>query len=66
MFKPLNISKMCYIIQRLNSYNLLIYKVAEKDPRTNYRPDKKAKKVTERIRKKMWNLLTQIILFTDQ
>ena len=35
---------MCYMIQRLNSYNLLTDKVAEKVPWTIYWPDKKSKK----------------------
>ena len=41
MLKLLDISKICYIIQKLNSYNLLIEKVAEKVPWTIYRPDEK-------------------------
>ena len=35
------------MIQRLKSYNLLTNKVAEKGPWTIYRPDKKAKNVSE-------------------
>ena len=35
------------MIQRLNSYNLLTDKVAEKVPWTIYRPDKKAKKLSQ-------------------
>ena len=39
-----DISEVCSMIQRLNSYNLLTAKVTEKVP---YRPDKKkAKKVS--------------------
>ena len=37
----LDISEICSMIQRLNSYNLLTAKVTEKIP---YRPDKKNKK----------------------
>ena len=39
-----DISEVCSMIQRLNSYNLLTDKVAEKVPWTIYRPDKKSKK----------------------
>ena len=39
-----DISEVCSMIQRLNSYNLLTDKVAEKVPQTIYRPDKKSKK----------------------
>ena len=39
-----DIFKMCSMIQRLNSYNLLTDKVAEKVPQRIYRPDKKSKK----------------------
>ena len=39
MPKLLDISKICYMIQGLNSYNLLTDKVAEKVPWTIYRPD---------------------------
>ena len=42
MLKPLGISEKCDIIQRLNSYNLLTNKVAEKVHRTIYRPDEKS------------------------
>ena len=79
MFKLLHISEICYIIQRLNSYNLLTNKVAEKVPWTIYRPDeKKLKKyqrvrnghlasVSKHVRKKFKrNLLTQLIEFFDQ
>ena len=47
MLKLLDISKIYYMIQGLNSYNLLTEKVAEKVPWTIYRPLKKAKKVVE-------------------
>ena len=43
MFTLLDISKVCSMIQRLNSYNLLTDKVTEKVPGTIYRPDKKGK-----------------------
>ena len=39
-----DISEVCSMIQRLNSYNLLTDKVTEKVPYTTYRPDKKQKK----------------------
>ena len=38
-----DISEVCSMIQRLNSYNLLTDKVTEKVPYTIYRPDKKQK-----------------------
>ena len=41
MLKLLDISKISYMIQWLNSYNLLTEKVAEKLPWTIYRPEKK-------------------------
>ena len=44
MLKLLDISKIYYMIQGLNSYNLLTEKVAEKVPWTIYRPLKKLKK----------------------
>ena len=40
MLTFLDISEICYMIERLNSYNLLTDKVAEKVPRTIYKPDK--------------------------
>ena len=42
-----DISGVCSMIQRLNSYNLLTEKVTEKVPYTIYRPDKKTKKSIE-------------------
>ena len=42
-----DISEVCSMIQRLNSYNLLTEKVTEKVPYTIYRPDKKTKKSFE-------------------
>ena len=39
-----DISEICSMIQRLNSYNLLTDKVTEKVPLTIYRPDKKKPK----------------------
>ena len=42
-----DISDVCSMIQRLNSYNLLTEKVTEKVPYTIYRPDKKTKKSIE-------------------
>ena len=42
MLKLLNISEICYIVQRLTSYNLLTYKIAEKVPWTIHRPDEKS------------------------
>ena len=48
MLTLLDISMMCPMIQRLNSYNLLTEKVAEKVPWTISRSDKqKTKKVSE-------------------
>ena len=44
MLTLLDISKVYSMIQRLNSYNLLTDKVAEKVPWTIYRPDEKQKK----------------------
>ena len=41
MLTLLDISEICSMIQRINSYNLLTEKVAEKVPWTIYRPDKK-------------------------
>ena len=50
MFKLLDISEICYMIQRLNSYNLLTDKMAEKVPWTIYRPyEKKLKKSTGKL-----------------
>ena len=45
MLKLLDISEICYIIQKLNSYNLLTDKVAEKV----YRPDEKRLKSTRKL-----------------
>ena len=42
MLTLLDISEICSMIQRLNSYNLLTDKVAEKVPWSIYRPDKKS------------------------
>ena len=42
MLKVLDISEICYLIQKPNSYNLLTDKVAEKVPWTIYRPDEKS------------------------
>ena len=90
MIKLLDISKICYMIERLNWYNLTTDKVSEKVPWTIYWPDRKSWKVpenskltfykgqylkpsninlasaSEHDRKKLWNLLTQLIQFTDQ
>ena len=41
MLKLLDFSKIYYMIQWLNSYNLLTEKVAKKVPWTIYRPDEK-------------------------
>ena len=41
MLTLLDISEICSMIQRINSYNLLTDQVAEKVPWTIYRPDKK-------------------------
>ena len=49
VLKLLDISKICCMIQRLNSYNLLIGKVAEKVPWANYRPDEKNYKSTREL-----------------
>ena len=42
MLKLLEISQICYIIQRLSSYNLMAEKMAEKVDWTIYRPDEKS------------------------
>ena len=47
MLTLLDISEICSMIQRLNSYNLLIDKVDEKAPWTIYRLDKKSEKSIE-------------------
>ena len=47
MFTLLGITETCSFIQRLNSYILLIDKVTEKVPWTNFRLDKNAKKISE-------------------
>ena len=39
MLKFLDVSEICYMIQKLNSYNLLIEKVAEKVTWAIYRQD---------------------------
>ena len=44
MLTLLDISVICSIIQRLNSYSLLTDKVAEKVPGTIYRSGKKSEK----------------------
>ena len=44
MLMLLDISEICSMIQRLNSYNLLTDKVAEKVHWTIYRPGKKHEK----------------------
>ena len=49
MLKLLDISEICYIIQRLNSYSLLTNKVAEKVPWTIYRLDEKSLKSTSEL-----------------
>ena len=49
MLKLLDISKICYIIQRSNSYHLAKNKFAEKDPGTIYRPDEKSYKSTGKM-----------------
>ena len=43
----LDISEICYIKLRLNSYNLLTNKGAKKATSETYRPDGKSKKVPE-------------------
>ena len=45
MLKLLDISEICYMIQRLNSYNLL----TEKFPSTIYRPNEKSLKKYWRV-----------------
>ena len=47
MLKFLDVSEICYMIQKLNSYNLLIEKVAEKGTWAIKDKIKKAKKVSE-------------------
>ena len=42
MLKLLEISKTCDIIQKLNSYNLMTKKMAEKTHRKIYKPDEKS------------------------
>ena len=42
MLKLLDISKICYMIQGHNSYNLLTDKVAENVSWAIYRPDEKS------------------------
>ena len=44
MLTSLDISEICSMIQRLNSYNFLTEKLAEKFPWTIYRLDKKSAK----------------------
>ena len=44
MLTLLDISEVCFMIQRLHSYNLLTDKVTENVSWTIYRPDKKSKK----------------------
>ena len=44
MLKLRDISEVCSMIQRLNSYNLLTDKVTKKVPYTIYRPDEKKQK----------------------
>ena len=47
MLTLLDISEICSMIQRLNSYNLVTEKFVENVPGTIYRPDKKARKVSQ-------------------
>ena len=47
MYKLLDISEICYMIQRLNSYNLLTDKMAETSLEQFTDQIKKAKKVPE-------------------
>ena len=47
MLTLLNISEICSMIQRLNSYNLVTDKVTEKVSWAIYRPDKKGKSGSE-------------------
>ena len=85
-----DISEVCSMIQRPNSYNLLTNNVTEKVSEAIYRPDKKKQKkyrgVTNELsiednikalkyksslrfrtcQKKLLNLLTQLMQFTDQ
>ena len=44
MLVLLDISNVCSVIQKLNSYNLLTDKVTEKVPRTIYTADEKSEK----------------------
>ena len=48
-----DISEVCSMIQRLNSYNLLTDKVTEKVPYTIYRPDKKKQKKYRGVRNEL-------------
>ena len=59
-----DISEVCSMIQRLNSYNLLTDKVTE---RAISKPSNiNLASVSVYVRKKLFNLLTQLIQFTDQ
>ena len=49
MLKLLDISKTCYKIQRITSYNLLINKEAGKVPLTIYRLNEKSYKSTGKL-----------------
>ena len=53
MLKLRDISEVCSMIQRLNSYNLLTDKVTEKVPYTIYSPDEKNKKGYWRVRNEL-------------
>ena len=76
MLKLLDISEICYIIQSFNSYNLLTGKVTEKNPLSNLQTKRRKlylepsninlASVFEHVRKRLLNLLTQRIQFTDQ
>ena len=90
MLKLLDISEICYMIQRLSAYNLRLTKWLKKSLEKFTDQVKKAKKipeswkltfskgqylkpsnmnlpsVSEHVRKKLWNLLTQLIHFTEQ
>ena len=90
MLKLLDISEICYMIQRLNSYNLRMTKWLKKSLEKFTDQMKKAKtvpeswkltfhkgqylkpsninlaSVSEHVRKKLWNLLAQLIQFTEQ
>ena len=49
-----DISEVCSMIQRLNSYSLLTHKVTEKVPYKIYRPDKKKQRKYRGVRNELF------------